>query len=499
LRITAWSIVAPLLLLLASLTIVLYRNRAGFDVPVVHILLTLGIVSVSLGLRSFDYELVPDFRDNGDELFAAWNGFSLLDEGKSRGWSLWYARYGDKVQVQPTRWMGTNEFKVITPYFEHPPLLHLLAGAAAKLGGAKHWIETQHRYTRLVPVLLSVLCTWLVIAIGRSLSPKSAGPYLGGLLYAAVPTIALQGRVVKEEALLTFLMLLGCLCFLRYRQHGLMRDLIFASLAFGLCALTKVTGVVFVPVLVMWLTAERAYREAIIAGAIGLSVSALLLVYGAILDWDNFWFATVYQAVNRPSHFNILLRFFDDALINQTLIGRGWLLFLWLAFVSWVSRQATSTRRVVLIPLIVYLFAIAVPSGNWTFGWYAQPLYPWLCLGAGAFFAEAFERPSLWHGMLIVGVLVMYGVNFTMTPDWAKNSEHWQLLRRSVTVYVALTMAPYALYEAFPKARTTLWLGRITTALALLGFLGLSGYIVTHYDAIRYTHEDFDRMKFFDR
>ncbi len=499
LRITTWSIGAPLILLLLVLTVVLYRNRAGFDVPIVHILVTLAILALSLGMRGFDYDVVPDFRENGDEMFAAWNGFSLLDEGKSRGWSLWYARYGSKVKVEPVSWLGSSEFKVITPYFEHPPLMHVLAGVAAKLGGAKHWLETQQRYTRVVPVLLSVLCTWLVISIGRSLSPKSASPYLGGLLYATIPTIVIQGRVVKEEALLTFLMLLGCQFFLRYRHHGLLRDLIFAATALGLCALTKITGVVFVAVLVMWLTAERAYREAFIAGAIGLGVSSLVLIYGALLDWDNFWFATVYQATNRPRHFNLLLRFFDDALINHSLIGRGWLLFLWLAFVSWVGRQATSTRRIVLIPLVVYLFAIAVPSGNWTFGWYAQPLYPWLCLGAGAFVAEAFERPSLWHGALIIGVLVMYAINFTMTPGWAKDPAHWAELRRAVTAYVALSMTPYALYEAFPKARATLWLGRITTALALIGFVGLSGYFVTHYDTIRYTHEDFDRMKHFDR
>jgi hypothetical protein len=60
-------------------------------------------------------------------------------------------------------------------------------------------------------------------------------------------------------------------------------------------------------------------------------------------------------------------------------------------------------------------------------------------------------------------------------------------------------MTPYALYEAFPKSLVTLWLGRVATGAALCGFVGISSAIIVRYDAIRYTHEDFDRIKFFDR
>ncbi len=499
-RIANWALGLPCLLALGWLAFGLRARRAALSTRSVHGVLTVALLVVGLGLRAFDYDVMPDYRENGDELFATWNGYSLLTEGETRGWSLWSHRYGSLVKkAERVRWLGSSEFVVIQPYFEHPPLLHLMVGAAAKLGGAEHWKHTQHRFTRLVPVALSTLTILLLIAIATRLMPAGPGPYLAGLLYAVLPVIVIQGRAVKEEALLTPLSLLGTWLYLRFCDSERRRTLVLAAVCMALCTWTKITGFVFVPVLVMWLTARERYRDAAIACAVGVALSSLILVYGAVLGWDNFWFATVYQAASRPKHFNLLPRFFDDGLINGNLVGRGWLLFLWLAFALWIARQAEHTQRIVLLPLLVYLFAIAVPSGNWTFGWYAMPLYPWLCLGAGGLLAEALKQPSLLHGTLIVGFALMYGLNFTITPTWAKQRDHWVLLRQLVSAFVVVSMAPYALREAFPRVRAVLWAARITTWIALVSFVGLSGYFVVQYDVLRESHANFDRDKFFDR
>lgn len=499
-RITHWVLGLSCLFALCWLALTLRARRASFSTRSVHVVLTIAVVVLGLGLRAFDYDVMPDYRENGDELFAAWNGYTLLAEGETRGWSLWSHRYGSMLhKTERVRWLGSSEFVMIQPYFEHPPLLHLMVGAAAKLGGATHWKHTQHRCTRLVPVALSTLTILLLIAISVRLMSKGPGPYLAGLLYAVLPVIVVQGRAVKEEALLTPLSLLGAWLYLRFCDSERRRTLVLAAVCMGLCTWSKITGFMFVPVLVMWLTAKERYRDAAVACVVGVGLSALVFVYGAVLDWDNFWFATVYQAASRPKHFNLLLRFFDDGMINMNLVGRGWLLFLWLAFALFIARQAKHTQRVVLLPLLVYLFAIAVPSGNWTFGWYAMPLYPWLCLGAGGLLAEALRRPSLLHGTLVVGMALMYGVNFTMTPAWAKDRGNWVLLRQLVSAFVVVFMAPYALREAFPRVRAVLWTARVTTCVALLGFVGLSGYFVVHYDVLRESHANFDRDKFFDR
>jgi len=83
------------------------------------------IVALGLGVRLFDYDVMPDFRENGDELFATWNGWQLLESGETRGWSLWANVYGARVRHSTLDYFGMD-WAIIQPYFEHPPLTHLL-------------------------------------------------------------------------------------------------------------------------------------------------------------------------------------------------------------------------------------------------------------------------------------------------------------------------------------------------------------------------------------
>ncbi|MEO0325829.1 MAG: hypothetical protein AAF447_22950, partial [Myxococcota bacterium] len=164
------------------------------------------IVGAGVGIRAVDYDVVPDLRENGDELFATWNGWSLIAEGETRGWSLWPGAYGTRVDLEKIGYFG-QEWYVIQPYFEHPPLLHLLVGAAAHAGGASHWTHAKLKHTRLVPLALQGLTMLLIFGLGRRLDPEGPAPFFATLLYAFLPMIALQGRAIKEEALLVPLVL----------------------------------------------------------------------------------------------------------------------------------------------------------------------------------------------------------------------------------------------------------------------------------------------------
>ncbi len=387
------------------------------------LLATALLVLIGTAYRAVDYDVMPEFRENADELFATWNGWSLLEDGTTRGWSLWPHAYGGVVQRSEVRFFGETRV-VISPYFEHPPLLHLLVGAAAHLGGADHWLHAKLSHTRLVPIALSALSIFLLVAVGRRLFPRSPAPWLGGLLYAVLPIIALQTRVIKEEALLVPLELGMLLFFLRWRDDGKkMRDLALAAVCAGLAPLTKVPAIVWVPSLVMLVAAERGeLKRAVWAALIGLGVASLLLVLGALIDWNAFVITQANQG-GRPTHWNIFLRFFDATLINHNLIGRGWILFLWLAFASSVFRRGRRDAAVLTVPLVTYLVAISVGSGNWTFGWYIVPMYPLLCLGAGDMLASLWRRPTLIGGALFVVLLVMYGLNFTLDPTWARQGD----------------------------------------------------------------------------
>lgn len=463
-------------------------------------LATLVILFFALAFRFFDYDVMPQYLENGDELFALWNGWSILHDGTPRGWTLWPGSYGGQPITMTLISMHGVEWHVIEPYFEHPPLLHLLVGAAAMLGGADDWSHTRLMHGRLVPIFLSTLSTWLVIVLSRRLDGRRSstrlGPYFAGLFYAVLPTIAVQGRVIKEEAILTPLVIGAVLSFFRWRDEGRKtRDVVIAAVLAGACMLAKVTGLAVVAALVMLFAYERAHKEGLRAGVIGAAVASLFPIFGAVINWQVFLETQRLQG-GRPTHFNLFLRFFDDGMINMTLIGRGWLLFLWLATVATaLARPRRDSIALYMVPLF-YLTAIGLGSGNWTYGWYISPVVPFLCVGVGRFLADLWESPEFVRGWLFSLTGVMYGFNFVLDPDFARQGGNWPEIRREVTALLALQLTPYALVTAYPRLRP---FARAMTALWVAAVVVLSGWFITHYDTYYDIYRDFDRDAYFDR
>ncbi|MCA9608995.1 MAG: glycosyltransferase family 39 protein [Myxococcales bacterium] len=463
------------------------------------VLATAAVVALSIGYRAFDHDVMPEFRENADELFATWNGWSLLHDGTTRGWSLWAFDYHGLVDLEEVRFFGEHR-SVISPYFEHPPLLHVLVGVAAHLGGADHWLEAKLDHTRWVPILLGGLCTLLIVLITRRIEPLGPAPWLAGLLYAVVPSIVLQTRVIKEEALLTVLVTGMVFFFQRWRDDGhRTRDLALAAVCAGAAVLTKVPAIVYLPALVMLVLAERGQlRKAGLALAIGVGVSALLPIFGALIDWEAFVY-TLQRQGGRPVHWNLFPRWFDATMINHNFLGRGWILFLWLGFVGAAFRRGLREMAPVIVPLVAYMCAIAIGTGNWTFGWYIVPFYPLLCVGAGLFLARLWDKPDLLSGTLFVTLLVMYTMNFTLDVHYAKQPGSWGHLRAVVTLFVVLSLAPYAAVQVWRESRLARRAARLATVLGLATVVGVSGWFVLRYDTLYESHHSLDGDEYFTR
>ncbi len=457
-------------------------------------------VFFGLGLRLYDYDVMPEFHENPDELFATWNGYQLLTDGTTQGWSLWANAYGDRVAIEQVQYFESQPFQVIRPYLEHPPLLHLLVGAAAKLGGAKHYLHARLRHTRLVPIALFVPTLLLLVWVGRRIFPGSPTPYFAALLYSALPNVVLQQRVIKEEALLTPMMLLGLYAFLRWDDEGRHKERYIwcAGIVTGLGALAKVPGAFFLPPLVLLFFLRGGLRPALLACAAGVVGLLPLALYGAYVDWSLFVFSTGTQAAGRPAHWNLFPRFFADGLINHNLVGHGQTLFAWLAYAVALGKLDDHRRALLSLTPLVYLSALALSSGNWTFGWYILPVMPFLCLGAGHFLTDLLERPTFFGGLVFFGLLVMYGFNFMHDLRWAMQPAGWAALRRVITPFMLVALVPYLVAQSLPNTATRR-LAQATTALGLMLFLVNSAYFATHYDDLYVSHHDFDRMLHFDR
>jgi hypothetical protein len=489
----------------ASLVFLALRDGGRTRRTHLRLLATLALVALAVAFRGFDYDVSPDPRDNEDELFAMWNGHSLLHDGVSRGWTLWphlYMERGPEVGVVSVEHYVYRPFHVVSPYFEHPPLLHLLVGAVGSLGGAEDHLEMKHAFGRLVPVAMSGVVVWLILAIGRRLDPGSAAPYFAALLWSMLPWIALQTRTIKEEVLVTPLLLGMVLAFLHYRDHperardpaspAARRWLVLAASLAAAAVLTKVTGFALCIALGVLVARVGRARDVGVVAALAVFGVSLLLAYGAALGWDAFVYAQETQS-GRPVHFNIFLRFFDDPQINHSVIGRGWLLFLWLAAMASFFGRHRANTAVLVVPLFAYMGAIGLGSGTWSYGWYMTPLLPLLCLAAGRFLADLWREPELGRGAIFVLTLVLYSLNFAtseayfFSPDTDVHDA-----RRLLTLVLVALLAPYGLAQAFgwrSPARVALVGGLVTVLVVSAVFVG--GYDVA-------PHRDFDHNRGFN-
>jgi hypothetical protein len=504
-RLVLWLLGLAGVLSVAALVSLAVRDGGRHRRMSLRTLAVLGLVALTLGLRGYDHDLSPDPRENEDELFAMWNGHSLLTQGVSRGWTLWphaYSERGPEVGVITLEHYVYRPFHVVSPYFEHPPLLHLLVGAAGWLGGAEDHLEMKHTHGRLVPLAASVLVVVLIVAVGRRLDRGSPAPYFAALLWAALPWIALQSRTIKEEVLVTPLALGMVLAFLQFRDQpdrandpgspAARRWLVLAATLAGAAVLAKVTGFalsVALGVLVARVGRARDVGVVALGAALG---AAMLLGYGAALGWQEFLFAQETQS-GRQVTFNIFLRFFHNPQINHSVVGRGWLLFLWLAAMASFFARHRANTAVLVVPLFTYLGAIGFGAGAWSYGWYVTPILPFLCLAAGRFLADLWREPELGRGAVFVLTLVLYSLNFATSEShfFSPGTDIADARRLLLAVLVAF-LAPFGLAQAFgwrAPARAALLGGLLTMVVVSFAFVG--GYDVE-------PHRDFDRNRGFN-
>ena len=184
---------------------------------------------------------------------------------------------------------------------------------------------------------------------------------------------------------------------------------------------------------------------------------------------------------------------------NHDLVGRGWSLFLWVAYGASVWSRGFKNAAVYTVPMIAYLVAIGLGSGNHTFGWYMIPVYPFLCLGTGDFLERLLRRPTFFGGGIFVTLFVMYSMNFTVPVEWAKQPEAWPGLRRDITLFLLLSLSPYALAQVWRDNRFFVKLARLWTVVGLAMVVWISADFIIHYDRSIETYFNFDRDMYFHR
>ena len=458
---------------------------------------TLAVVLLGTGLRAYQYDSEPHALENYDEYFNLWNGWSLLEDGTSRGWSAWPSSYRTAEPERETlRFWGTP-LVVVSPYFENPPLMHVLVGVVCHLAGVEDYRDAHSDQGRLVSLGLSALTIWLLILVTRRLVRAGPGPWFAGLLYAVIPTLVLQTRMIKEELVIIPLALGTLYFFLRWQEEGRRdRDLYLAASCAGVAVLAKVPGAILVPGLVMLLVSRRDARAGLRAVGVSLLVGALPLAIIAV--WQGlpvFLAASAAQSSGRGLSFNLYSRFIDVFQVNGWLMGRGWLIFLWLAALPTLYTWSPARRVVVAIPLALYLTTIGVGAGNNTLGWYVLPIAAYLCIAAGAFLGDLYERPDLLRGAVFGLFLVMYTGNFLTPADVLTDRAQMSgWIKPTVMITVLVLIAPYCAVQVWPRLRP---LARTTFVVSLATFVVMASYIVISWEDLWPAFHNMDHTNMF--
>ncbi len=330
---------------------------------------------------------------------------------------------------------------------------------------------------------------WLCIAIGRRLGGRGAALF-GGLLHAVLPIVSLQSRGVKEDALVSVLLPGSILLYLRWRESHRKREIAAAAFVAGLAVLAKIPAIAILVALGALVVMEKRYRDLAVVTVVGAATASLLLLYAAT-DWGQFWHAQEVQGTIRQVSPDVFTPWILGAQIDHNRVGRPMLLFLWLAFAIACAKWGRDKAAVLVLPLLAYVVAMALPSGTWHYGWYLLPLYPILCAGAGAYLRDLWAKPDLLGGFLLAGLLSLYALQLNLEPAWANAGANFPAMRRVVWIVAMVLLTPLGIAQVF-SGKWAQRLGRVAVFLSILVFVVCSARFTLLYDVTSRTMYDYD-------
>ncbi len=219
-----------------------------------------------------------------DEEAYDWLAYNL-SQGKLRTGSTFtsvYAQFGAAIPDDG-----------VEPWLDHPVLYPLVLGAVKKLS---QFFGTEARFydIRLASILLFCLPTiYLAMVICRKQFGTEAA-VISGLMYAFVPSIVLQQKMIFLDHGAAFFSMLSIYALSVYLSSGSERWWIFSAIFSGLASLSKGLGIfaILAVALTMMLNSESTLKKGTIRSflslVIGGSLFLLYPLYGYMLNFPLF-------------------------------------------------------------------------------------------------------------------------------------------------------------------------------------------------------------------
>ncbi len=297
---------------------------------------------------------------------------------------IWRAPAGSMHWLYPT--LGGE------PYYNKPPLIHLLIAWAYSLGGVHEWT------TRLPGAMLTAICVPLLYYIGREIFRQRWAAIYSSLIYLTMLPVVRHGRLAMLDGAAVCFFMVMILCLLRSRRN--LRYCLGVGIGFGLICLTKgILGLLLgaiALIFLFWDTPRLLTSRYMWTGML-LGIIPVTFWYGA--QWIHYGFTftkigmmdqSVSRVWNSVEGHSGPVWYYLLEILKYTW---PWLIFLPSGMrLCWENRNL-NWAKLVLVWCLVYLVAISLMGTK--LPWYVFPIYPGIALACGAKVAEIEKMPLL--------------------------------------------------------------------------------------------------------
>jgi len=325
------------------------------------------------------------------------------------------------------------------PYYNKPPLVHLLIASAYSVWGVSEWTA------RLPGAMLTAISVPLLYLIGRELFSRRAAVY-SALIYMTLLPVVRHGRLAMLDGAVICFFLLMLLCVLRSRRD--LRYCLGIGIGFGLICLTKgIIGILLLAIALVFLLWDtpRLLKSGYLWSGILIGSVPVALWYG--LQWWHYGKSFTHVGMVDQS----LSRIWQSVeahsgppwyyLLQIAEYAWPWLLFLPAAGAAVWENRNLSWAKLLLVWSSGYLLSISLMETK--LPWYVLPIYPCLALASGFGLARATDGqhkayPRYWMaGLVLLSVVACIGgCYFTWS---AAEDGDLQLLCAAVALTMGLT------------------------------------------------------------
>lgn len=407
------------------------KNKIPLVKTIFWIVLLLFSLKLGADLRLPGYNVIPDPFIILDEHTNVWHGLSLRKTGIPVAWSILDSYMvdsktmgaGGKVDgfnlsvdgykpnfsnysLFPKPVIGIAEFdfgrgmsytRLVQPYLDHPPfgavVLSLFVSKEATT-----FSEVNNYDLRRSSLYLAILTQILIFVLALLITRKPLVGLIASTVYATVPSYVLLSRYALLENVLSPLVLAGIILLILARARlenkkidGLFRTmLLLAGIVGGLCALTKLTGWIFilasVVLLYLW---KFKFKHILIYAIPAFFIGILYFVWGLYLSPKLFTDLLLLQSSRDfIGSINLLVTFFRVSIFNFPL--DGW----WIGgFIALLMIPREKEYLPIIIAITAALFsALGLVGANYP--WYFIPLIPFMAIAIAVFFYNLATKPS---------------------------------------------------------------------------------------------------------